>query len=151
MSRGLDFAQLAAVLGGTLAGTVKTALKRRSPPSRPLVARLQGFVAEVDKTGTVTAIQKSGKPGKAAGKKDAQLGKPPAAASQAPDAAARTAARPLEPELLTTLKRRRHLVPKTTSTLAREIGVEVADLDLALAGRAISAAAAGRLQEWAAG
>ena len=56
---------------------------------------------------------------------------------------------PLEAEALTALKRKRHVTPTTSSTLAQQVGVDVTQLEAALMGRAIPPMAAGLLRKWA--
>jgi hypothetical protein len=55
----------------------------------------------------------------------------------------------LAAEALRARKRKRHATPLTSHTLAGELGLEAGELARALAGEAVSVAAAKRLATWA--
>jgi hypothetical protein len=60
-------------------------------------------------------------------------------------------AAPLPDDGLKALKRKRHAIPLTSTSLAGQLGIEVAELDDALHGRPVLPQATERLAAWALG
>ena len=137
--RQLDLAGLAAAIGRSVGTTVNT-MQKRSLPSTTILALLRAFAA-----------------GPAAGPEPAAAPAThcaPVTPSTPPTATAGPANgdlhTPLAAETVKALKAKRRTVPLTSHTLAGQLGLADGELARALAGEAVSTAAAERLQAWAA-
>jgi hypothetical protein len=143
--RGADLDQLAAAFGYAASSTENT-MKKRSPPSAPMLSKLRAFAAGGPGNGAHgadaaegpggAAADPPGPPGATVGPSNVQLGHLPA---------------PLPDDALKALKARRRVTPMTAGSLAEVIGIATGELDAAIAGEPIPLQAAERLAAWAAG
>ena len=147
--RGLDHSMLAVQLG-LAPTTLKGTLGKRTPPSGPITARLRAFLAPAQAAPVPApaseGISSSAPPAPAQGGRNGAgaggaLDGQPAVQHQKGDAEAAKV-------LAAQLKAKRRLTPLTAASLAEQIGVEVGQLDAAIAGRAVPPVAAERLQGW---
>lgn len=128
--QGLDLAQLATATGYSIA-TIRNIMRKRSPPSVAITAKLREFVG----SGSGGARSGSG-PGP----------------QQTSNGSAGSGNTGIDgQELAARLRAKRRPLPLTSTTLAGQIGVQPDELDDALHGRPVPLQAAERLSAWATG
>lgn len=143
--RGFGFGELATATGYT-PSTLETCLKQRAPATAAITAKLRVFV---DGGCSGPADKPAGKAAEACAPREAPVQVPPEPAPAAGEATPAAPGSNSAVTLAARLKAKRRLVPMTTATLAGQLGVEVAELDAALAGQAVQAPAVERLAAWA--
>jgi hypothetical protein len=141
--RHLDLTGLAGVIGYSRA-TTENAMQKLSLPSTPMLSKFHAFVAGV-KGDDPGAPQE---PVAATDGPDEEA-EPPTSPVTTVAAANGAVAVPLEPTALKALKAKRYATPLTQHTLAGQLGLADGELARALAGEAVSAAAAAKLAAWA--
>lgn len=144
----LDMAGLAAALGRKVS-TVTNVMTKCSAPSTVIADLLREFLLAGPGTPAVAATEAAATPPTHSA--PVRVPTPSAAVQAARNGDDLHVGEPLAEDALKALKRKRHATPLTSHTLASQLGLEAGQLSRALAGEAVSAAAAERLAAWTAG